>query len=238
MRSSVSAQRLLTILSTSSICGNSTVFSRILKLVLITFVVVTSRRCSDLSRPARWNARSCSPLSRHQTVDLDCGRRCSIGLFLSSAHRRADSDLSVGPLFSHLVWVRSFLFFFTLVLFKTAGTSRCSRLSVAPCTTFSLANYLLVCSMLTHVLRVVCRTDQPPRTSLSCSSPIWLRAWAWIRACFSCPASASGAPLAESEPPRLLSKAEIGTPALSAAAAALAVCLMVSGHISTQTCLY
>ena len=56
----------------------------------------------------------CSPLSRHQTVDQDSGRRSSIGLFLSSAHRRADSDLlspavgslfspAVGPLFSFLL---------------------------------------------------------------------------------------------------------------------------------------
>ena len=54
--SSVSAQQRLTILSMSCICGTSTVFSRILKLVLITavgnvdrivcsFVVVTSRKC-------------------------------------------------------------------------------------------------------------------------------------------------------------------------------------------------
>ena len=52
----VSAQRLLTILSMSCTCGNSTVFFRVLKLVLIAvvgnmdqivcfFVVVTSRRC-------------------------------------------------------------------------------------------------------------------------------------------------------------------------------------------------
>ena len=165
--SSVSAQRLLTILSVSCICGNSSVFSRVLKLVLIaavgnvdrivcSFAVATSQKCSDLSRPARWNARSCSPLSRHQTVDLDCGRRCSIGLFLSSAHRRADSDLlslAVGPLFSHPLWVRSFPFFFTLMLVKTAGTFRCSRLPIAPCTTFSwrsMSCFVANCS-LTHV---------------------------------------------------------------------------------------
>ena len=126
--------------------GTSTVLFRILKLVLIAavgnvdhivcfFVVVTSRRWVSfcLSRPARWNVRSWSPLSRHRTVDLDCGRRCSIGLFLSSAHRRADSGLlspavgplfspAVGPLFSFLLtrcgsalfyplWVRSFRHF-------------------------------------------------------------------------------------------------------------------------------
>ena len=44
---------------------------------------------------------------------------------------------AVGPLFSHPLWVRSSLFFFTLVLVKAAGTSRCSSLSVAPCTTLS-----------------------------------------------------------------------------------------------------
>ena len=58
--------------------------------------------CSGLSRPARWNTRYCSPLSRHRTVDLDCSRRCNVGLFLSSAHRHADSGLfspAVGPHF-------------------------------------------------------------------------------------------------------------------------------------------
>ena len=98
--SSVSAQRPLTILSMSCICGNSTVFSHILKLVLISFVVVTSRRCSDLSRPARWNARYCSPLSRHQTVDLDCGRRCR--------QHRAFSVACSSSLILTCLWVRSF----------------------------------------------------------------------------------------------------------------------------------
>ena len=77
----------------------------------------------------------------------------------------------VVPLFS-LLWVRSFRFFSTLVLVEAAGTYRCFRLSVAPCTTFSLANCSLVCSMLTHVLRVVCWTDKSPCTSLSCSGPL------------------------------------------------------------------
>ena len=78
------------------------------------------------------------------------------------------------PLWVHSfqpLWVRS-SHFFTLVLVKAAGSSRCFRLSVAPCTTFSLANCSLVCSMLTRVLRVVCWTGQSPCTSLSCSGPL------------------------------------------------------------------
>ena len=57
----------------------------------------------------------------------------------------------------HPLWVRSFHplqirsshFFFTLVLVKAAGTSRCFRLSVAPCTTFSRRTVRLcaACSM-------------------------------------------------------------------------------------------
>ena len=157
----------------SCICGTSTALFRILKLVLIAvvgnvdqivcfFVVLTS--CPGLSRLVRWNTRSCSPLSCHRTVPQDCSRRCN-----------ADSGLfspAVGPLFSPTV----------VPLFSPAvgpllppwcllgllGTSRCTRLSVASCTTFSLVNCSLVCSMLTHVLRVVCWTDQPSRTSLSC----------------------------------------------------------------------
>ena len=64
--SSVSAQRLLTILSMSCICGTSTVLFRILKLVLIAvvgnvdqivcfFVVLTSRR-----RVLSWPVTSCT----------------------------------------------------------------------------------------------------------------------------------------------------------------------------------
>ena len=98
--------------------------------------------------------------------------------------------------FFQTLWVRSNQFFFTLLLVKAAGTSRCSRLSVTPCATFPLANCSLVCSMLTRVLRVVCWTDQSPCTSLSCSGPLHIlqltRASVWIRACFSCPALASG----------------------------------------------
>ena len=53
----------------------------------------------------------------------------------------------------HPLWVHSFRFFFTLVLVKAAETPRCFRLFVVSCTTFSLANCSLVCSMLIHVLR-------------------------------------------------------------------------------------
>ena len=56
------------------------------------------------------------------------------------------------------------------MLGKAAGTSRWFHLFVALCTTLSLANCSLVCSMLTHVLRVVCWTDQLLfLTSPSCS---------------------------------------------------------------------
>ena len=133
----------------------------------------------------------------------------------------------------HPLWVRSFHFFFTPVLVKAAGTSRCFRLSVAPCTTFSLASCSLVCSMLTRVLRVVCWTDQPPCTSLSCSGPLHIlqrtRARVQIRACFSCPALASGSRSRQSSLSRDRHSCS------PAATAALAVCLVVSGLVSTQT---
>ena len=62
--------------------------------------------CPGLSRPVRWNTRSCSQLSRHRAVDLDCSRRCNVGLSLSSAHRHADTGLfspAVSPRFSVLL---------------------------------------------------------------------------------------------------------------------------------------
>ena len=68
------------------------------------------------------------------------GRLFSHPLWVGSFHTRCGSALftpaPVGPFFSHPLWVRSFLFFFSLVLFEAAGISRCTRLSVAPCTTF------------------------------------------------------------------------------------------------------
>ena len=88
----------------------------------------------------------------------------------------------------------------------------------------------------THVLRVVCWTDQSPCTSLSCSGPLHIlqrtRAWVWIRACFSCPNLPSGSRTRQTTSSRARHSCS------SAAAAAVATCLMVSGHVSTQTRLY
>ena len=55
-------------------------------------------------------------------------RESTVALDLPCSHP------AVGPLFSPAVGL------FTLVLVKAAWTSRCFRLSVAPCATFSLAN--------------------------------------------------------------------------------------------------
>ena len=72
----------------------------------------------------------------------------------------------------HPLWVRSFEFFFTLVLVKAAGNSRCFRLTVAPWRTVRSRTFL-------HVLRVASWTDRHHAvsssfafTSLSCLGPL------------------------------------------------------------------
>ena len=129
--------------------------------------------------------------------------------------------------------VRSFHFFFTPVLVKAAGTCCCFRLSVAPCTTFSLANCSLVCSMLTHVLRVVCWTDQSPRTSLSCSGPLHIFETHEDLSVNTSVLLLSYFGLWVAIPPKLLEQRSI-----LLATAALGVCLVVTGQVSTQTRLY
>ena len=141
----------------SCTCGTSTVFFRVLKLVVIA-VVGKHRsdrlflRGSDVSEVRHvlashvlyggmrdlvlqclaaklmiWTlfaAEASGCFCREFIVALDLP--CSHPLWVRSFHPPA-----VGPLFSFLL---------TLVLVKAAGTSRCFRLSVAPCTTLSLAN--------------------------------------------------------------------------------------------------
>ena len=145
----------------------------------------------------------------------------------------------------HPLWVRSFLTRCGSALFRSSSlwcslkllaTSRCFRLFAAPCTAFSwrsmscfVANCSLVYSMLTHALRAVRWTDQhgvrlhprrhPVLANGLCMDVIVLRG-----------------PLRS--PSVHPAKAESSAVALSAAAAAAATCLMVSGHFSTQTCLY
>ena len=80
--------------------------------------------CSGLSRPARWNTRYCSPLSRHRTVDLDCSRRLqrrAVSVECSSFTLTLACSRPLWVRTSHPLWVRSFLFFSTLVLVGAAG---------------------------------------------------------------------------------------------------------------------
>ena len=176
---------------------------------------------------------------------LDCGRRCSVGLFLSSAHRRVGTGLFPTRSGSALFTRSGSALFSSSSLWclsKLLGTPRRSHLSVAPCTTFSwrpticfFANCSLVYSMLTHVLRVVCWTDQhgvrqrprhrPALANFLCMDVVVVVLCSGLWGALSPKLS------------RLDHRVELCSCALalSAAAAALATCLKVSGHFSTQT---